>query len=38
MPECDVFIFQLAIYLAKAPKNNVAYRVAIQTKRDVEQY
>jgi putative ATPase len=38
MPECDVFLFQLALYLAKAPKNNVAYRVAIETKHDVEKY
>ena len=38
MPECDVFIFQLAIYLAKAPKNNLAYRTAIATRQDVEKY
>jgi putative ATPase len=38
MPECTVFIFQLAIYLAKAKKDNSAYRVALATKADVEQY
>jgi putative ATPase len=38
MPECDVFLFQLAIYLAKAPKNNAAYRTAIATRADVEKY
>ena len=38
MPECDVFLFQLAIYLAKAKKNNVAYRTAIATREDVEKY
>jgi putative ATPase len=38
MPECDVFLFQLGIYLAKAKKNNVAYRTAIATRQDVEKY
>lgn len=38
MPECDVFIFQLVIYLAKTKKNNLAYRVAIATRQDVEKY
>ena len=38
MPECDVFLFQLAIYLAKAKKNNLAYRTAIATRQDVEKY
>jgi len=38
MPESDVFIFQLAIYLAKATKNNLAYRTAIATRQDVEKY
>ena len=37
-PECDVFLFQLTIYLAKAKKNNIAYRVAIATRQDVEKY
>lgn len=38
MPECDVFLFQLAIYLAKAKKDNVAYRTALATRADVEKY
>lgn len=37
-PECDVFLFQLGIYLAKAKKNNVAYTTAIATRQDVEKY
>ena len=38
MPECDVFLFQLALYLAKAKKNNSAYRVSLATKADVQTY
>ncbi|MCF7834937.1 replication-associated recombination protein A [Candidatus Gracilibacteria bacterium] len=38
MPECDVFIFQLAMYLAKAKKDNTAYKVALATKADVTKY
>lgn len=38
MPECDVFVFQLAMYLAKAKKDNTSYKVAIQTKQDVTKY
>ena len=38
MPECDVFLFQLTIYLAKAKKNNIAYRAALATRADVEKY
>ena len=38
MPECDVFIFQLAMYLAKTKKDNTAYKVAIATKADVLKY
>lgn len=38
MPECRVFLMQLAIYLAKAKKNNVAYRVDLATLADVEAY
>lgn len=37
-PECDVFLFQLAIYLAKAKKDNIAYRAALATRADVEKY
>ena len=38
LPECRVFLMQLAIYLAKAKKNNVAYRVDLATIADVEKY
>lgn len=38
LPECRVFLMQLAIYLAKAPKNNVAYRVDLATIADIEKY
>lgn len=38
MPECRVFLMQLAIYLAKAKKNNVAYRVDLATIADIEKY
>jgi hypothetical protein len=38
MPECEVFLFQLALYLAKAPKSNLTYKIAQQTKADVENY
>lgn len=38
MPECEVFLFQLAFYLAKAPKSNLTYKIAQQTKTDVQKY
>lgn len=38
MPECDTALFQLAIYLARAPKDNSTYKVAQQTKKDVETF
>ena len=38
MPECDVALIQLAIYLAKAPKDNTAYRVSLETKADIKQH
>ena len=38
MPECDLFIFELAIYLAKAPKSNAVYKVSQETKADVSKY
>ncbi|MCX6822454.1 MAG: replication-associated recombination protein A [candidate division SR1 bacterium] len=38
MPECRVFLMQLAIYLAKAKKNNIAYRVDLATIADIEKY
>ncbi len=38
MPECDVAIFQLALYLAKAKKNNICYVISHETKRDIQKY
>jgi putative ATPase len=38
MPECEVFLIQLAIYLANAPKDNTAYVVEAQVKADIEQH
>ena len=38
MPECEVFLMQLAIYLANAPKDNTAYRVEGEVKTDIEKY
>lgn len=38
MPECDVIIFQLALYLAKAKKSNICYVISQQTKKDIEKF
>ncbi len=38
MPECKTALFQLALYLAKAPKNNITEKIDLATRRDVEQY
>jgi len=38
MPECRVFLFQLAIYLWKAPKNNVCDRIDRETMEDIQKY
>ncbi len=38
MPECDIFLIQLALYLAKAPKNNITYKISNQTKEDITKY
>jgi putative ATPase len=38
MPECEVFLIQLAIYLANAPKDNTAYKVENLVKEDIEKY
>jgi putative ATPase len=38
MPECGVFLIQLAIYLSKAPKDNSAYMAEIEIKEDIEKY
>jgi putative ATPase len=38
VPECDVHLIQLAIYLAKAPKDNTAYKVVQQAREDVRTH
>ena len=38
MPECRVFIFQLALYLWKAPKNNICEKIDIATMQDVQKF
>ena len=38
MPECRVFIFQLALYLGKAPKNNICEKIDIATMSDVKKF
>jgi putative ATPase len=38
MPECETLLMQLAIYLSKAPKDNTAYKVELEVKKDIEQY
>lgn len=37
-PECDIFLIQLAIYMAKAPKDNSAYRAENAIKQDIQDY
>ena len=38
MPECSVALVQLAIYLAKAPKDNSAYVAENLIKKDIDKY
>ena len=38
MPECQIFLTQLAIYLSKAPKDNTAYIVENMVRKDIEEY
>lgn len=38
MPECDVHLMQLAIYLANAPKDNSAYIFSQKAKEDVRKF
>jgi len=38
MPECQIFLTQLAIYLSKAPKDNAAYVVENMVRKDIEEY
>ena len=38
MPECEIFLIQLAIYLSKAPKDNSAYVAELNVKKDIEEF
>jgi len=38
MPECDLFVYELAAYLARAPKSNAIYRLSHGVKADFEKY
>lgn len=38
MPECETQLMQLAIYLSKAPKDNTAYKVELEVKKDIQEY
>lgn len=38
MPECSIFLVQLAIYLSNAPKDNSAYMAEIKIKEDIEKH
>ena len=38
MPECEIFLIQLAIYLSRAPKDNSAYMAELKIKEDIEKY
>ena len=38
MPECEIFLIQLAIYLSNAPKDNSAYMAELSVKEDIQKY
>ena len=38
MPECEIFIIQLAIYLSNAKKDNSAYMAELSVKEDIDKY
>jgi putative ATPase len=38
MPECSTALTQLAVYLAKAPKNNFCYTAYLEAKADVDAF
>lgn len=38
MPECEIFLIQLAIYLSKATKDNSAYVAEKMVKEDIERF
>ena len=38
MPECSIFLMQLAVYLARAPKSNLCEKIDLATKQDVQRF
>lgn len=38
MPECDVILVQLVVYLAKAPKSNACYKAVRQAKEAIQRF
>jgi len=38
MPECSIFLMQLAVYLARAPKSNLTEKIDLATKQDIQKY
>lgn len=36
MPECEIFLIQLSIYLSNAPKDNSAYMAELKVKEDIQ--
>ena len=38
MPECEIFLYELAYYLADAPKDNLVYRISHMIHDDIAQY
>lgn len=36
-PECDTALIQTAIYLARAPKSNEAYKAVLKSRRDIKE-
>jgi putative ATPase len=38
MPECELFIYELAVYLGRAPKDNSIYRLSHMVRDDIKKY
>ncbi len=38
MPECSIFLMQIAVYLARAPKSNLTEKIDLATKQDIQRY
>ena len=38
MPECSIFLMQLAVYLARAPNSNLTEKIDLATKQDIQRY